>query len=88
LENWGWSGGGYQVRSLDRKRRVTAAVYYVRSLPKVSELIDQNTSPWKTELVRNTFWKNDADVILATPIRPDFEDFTLHYDCKVNFSVI
>lgn len=40
------------------------------------------------ELVKDIFWEEDAEVILATPIREYFKDFhAWHYDNKGNFSV-
>jgi hypothetical protein len=55
---------------------------------KVNELIDPTTGQWDVQLVTEIFWKIDADVILATPIRDDFEDFIAwHYDAKGIFSV-
>jgi hypothetical protein len=40
------------------------------------------------QLIAKNFWKIDADIILATPIREDFEDFfAWHYDSKGIFSV-
>jgi hypothetical protein len=38
-------------------------------------LIDPVTNSWDENLVRNTFMEMDAEVILATPLREDFEDF-------------
>jgi hypothetical protein len=55
---------------------------------KVSELIDPTTGQWDVQLVTENFWKMDADVILATPIREDFEDFfAWHYESKGIFTV-
>jgi hypothetical protein len=54
----------------------------------VSELIDQSTGRWNEPLVKNTFWEDDVKIILATPIRDDFEDYPAwHYDEKGTFSV-
>jgi hypothetical protein len=44
-------------------------------LTKVSELIDPTTGSWDEELVRDIFWEFDVKDILATPIKPEFEDF-------------
>jgi hypothetical protein len=55
---------------------------------KVSELISPITGQWDMQLIAENFWKIDADIILATPIREDFEDFfAWHYDSKGIFSV-
>lgn len=55
---------------------------------KVSDLICPISGQWDERLVRDTFWQIDADAILATPIREDFEDFfAWHYDSKGLFSV-
>jgi hypothetical protein len=57
-------------------------------LTKVSELIDPITGQWDEELVRDIFWEMDVQIILATPIRDDFEDFPAWYhDSKGIFSV-
>ena len=57
-------------------------------LTTVNELIDPYTGQWDEMLVRNTLWDVDAKVVLATPIRDDFEDFPAwHYDSKGSFSV-
>jgi hypothetical protein len=44
-------------------------------LTKVSELIDPFTGQWDEVLVRDTFWEMDVNIILATPIRSDYEDY-------------
>jgi hypothetical protein len=57
-------------------------------LNTVSELIDPVTNQWDEALVRDIFWGVDADIILATPICEDFEDFPAwHFDSKGRFSV-
>jgi hypothetical protein len=57
-------------------------------LSKVNDLINPATGQWDEQLVRDTFMSLDADTILATPIREDFEDFLAwHYDSKGLFSV-
>jgi hypothetical protein len=54
----------------------------------VSQLIDPVTNQWDENLVRDIFWPIDAEVILCTPTRDDFEDFVAwHYDEKGCFSV-
>jgi hypothetical protein len=55
----------------------------------VNELICPITGQWDEQLVRDNFWKIDADVILATPIREDFEDFyAWHYDSVREHSLL
>jgi hypothetical protein len=57
-------------------------------LTKVQELIDPITSQWDEQMVRENLWPFDAETILETPIREDFEDFLAwHYDSKGLFSV-
>lgn len=57
-------------------------------LTRVSDLIDPVTMRWDEALVRDIFWPEDVPVILATPIRNDFEDYyAWHYDAKGLFSV-
>jgi hypothetical protein len=57
-------------------------------LTKVEELVNPLTGQWDEELVNQNFWPMDAAVILATPIRPDFEDYPAwHFDKKRMFSV-
>jgi hypothetical protein len=57
-------------------------------LTKVNELINPHTGQWDEILVRDTFWEMDANIILSTPIRDDFEDFPAwHHDNKGLFSV-
>jgi hypothetical protein len=54
----------------------------------VNELINPHTGQWDEILVRDTFWEMDANIILSTPIRDDFEDFPAwHHDNKGLFSV-
>jgi hypothetical protein len=61
---------------------------YQSLLTKVAELINPITGQWDEALVRDTFMRIDAEVILATPIRDDFEDFAAwHYDSKGLFTV-
>jgi hypothetical protein len=57
-------------------------------LTKVNELINPHTGQWDEILVKDTFWEMDANIILSTPIRDDFEDFPAwHHDNKGLFSV-
>jgi ribonuclease HI len=44
-------------------------------ISKVADLINPISGNWDEELVRATFWVQDADIILGTPIRDDIEDF-------------
>jgi hypothetical protein len=43
-------------------------------LTKVDELINPVTGTWDEELVLQTFWPQDAELILATPVHTDLED--------------
>jgi hypothetical protein len=55
-------------------------------LTRVSELICPVTMTWDDMLVRDIFSEEDVKIILATPIREDFEDFhAWHYDEKGAF---
>jgi hypothetical protein len=57
-------------------------------LTKVKDLIDPITGQWDEVLVREIFWEMDANLILSTPIREDFNDFPAwHFDTKGIFSV-
>ncbi|WVZ54295.1 hypothetical protein U9M48_005117 [Paspalum notatum var. saurae] len=57
-------------------------------LSKVSDLIDPGTGRWDEQLVRDTFWEEDAEVILSIPIDADLDDFSAwHFDPKGIFSV-
>ncbi|WVZ60116.1 hypothetical protein U9M48_010177 [Paspalum notatum var. saurae] len=57
-------------------------------LSKVSDLIDPGTGRWDEQLVRDTFWEEDAEVILSIPIDADLDDFPAwHFDPKGIFSV-
>ncbi|WVZ50961.1 hypothetical protein U9M48_002159, partial [Paspalum notatum var. saurae] len=57
-------------------------------LSKVSDLIDQSTGRWDSELIKDLFWEEDAKHILAIPIRPAMEDTVAwHFDPKGVFSV-
>ena len=59
------------------------------SLPtKVSELIDPSTGDWDEQLVTDTFWPEDASVILTIPIDVDMVDWLAwHFDPMGKFSV-
>ena len=55
---------------------------------KVDELIDPDTGEWDRQLVHQTFWPQDADIILAIPTHADLEDVPAwHYDARGLFSV-
>jgi hypothetical protein len=54
----------------------------------VQELIDPTTNQWDEQLVRESFWQIDAEVILSIAIRDDFEDFMAwQFDSKGIFLV-
>jgi len=57
-------------------------------LSKVSELIDPHTDSWDEQLVRDTFWPEDAEEILRIPVNRDLQDWPAwHYDQAGIFSV-
>jgi hypothetical protein len=57
-------------------------------LTKVAELINPQTGQWDENLVWEMFWEMDASVILATPVRDDFEDIpACYFDVKGLFTV-
>jgi hypothetical protein len=57
-------------------------------LTRVSELIDPQTGNWDGELVRDIFWEDDVQHILAIPIKHGREDtIAWHYDPRGMFSV-
>jgi len=43
-------------------------------LSKVTELIDPITGGWDTQLVPDTFWEEDAQLILAIPVHGGMEN--------------
>lgn len=52
----------------------------------VSELIDPVTGGWDEQLVRDTFWDMDANLILAIPVNGALENKAAwHFDKKANF---
>jgi hypothetical protein len=54
----------------------------------VEELIDPNTGDWDEQLVRDTFWEEDAEVILTIPVGEGLPDWLAwHFDSKGLFSV-
>ena len=57
-------------------------------LTTVNELISPITGQWDLELVRDTFWLPDAELILKMPLRDSAVAFTAcHYDSKDEHSV-
>lgn len=55
---------------------------------KVSELINPLTGNWDAELVRELFWPQDVNTILALPLFEDFEDsWAWHFAGNGQFSV-
>jgi hypothetical protein len=54
----------------------------------VEELIDPNTGDWDEQLVRDTLWEEEAEVILTIPIGEGLPDWPAwHFDSKGLFSV-
>ena len=54
----------------------------------MDELIDPVTGEWYRQLVHQTFWPQDADIILAIPTHVDLEDVPeWHYDAGGLFSI-
>lgn len=57
-------------------------------LEKVADLINPVTGFWDEQLIRDTFWEQEAKFILSIPLFEDMEDFQAwHPDPKVLFSV-
>jgi hypothetical protein len=57
-------------------------------LSKVEELIGPVTGGWDTQLIRDTFWEEDAQLILAIPLHGGMENRAAwHFDKKGAFSV-
>jgi hypothetical protein len=57
-------------------------------LTNVAEMINPITGQWDEQLVRQKIWEMDAEIILSTPIRADFEDYPAWFhDSKGIFSV-
>lgn len=53
-----------------------------------AELMDPYSASWDEQLVRDTLWPADANVVLSIPIRDGFQDFwAWHPDPKGIFSV-
>ena len=59
-----------------------------RLLTSVNELINPLTGFWDEDLVKGTFWPDDASHILKIPLREGVDDFRAwHFDKKGIFSV-
>lgn len=57
-------------------------------LTKVQELIDPATTTWDAELVRATFWEEDANIVLSIPVHEGMDDLVAwHYNKNGIFSV-
>jgi hypothetical protein len=56
-------------------------------LTRVSELIDPQTGNWDGELVRDIFWEDDVQHILAIPIKHGREDKYPRCLLKINTSI-
>lgn len=57
-------------------------------LNKVSDLMDQITGGWDSQLIKDMFWEEDAALILFIPTRLVHEDFAArHFDPKGKFSI-
>jgi hypothetical protein len=57
-------------------------------LTRVHELIDPASGWWDEELVRATFWHEDAEVILSVPVHEGMDDMLVwHYNRNGIFSV-
>ena len=57
-------------------------------LTKVSELIDPLTGSWDEQLVNDTFWEGDAEIILSMATDDNSEDWPAwHFNPKGDFSV-
>ena len=54
----------------------------------VSDLIDPVTGNWDEQLVRDTFWSEDANQSMQIPLREGVQDFIAwHYDTRGLHSV-
>lgn len=57
-------------------------------LTRVDELLDPSTGTWDEELVRDCFWKEDADLILSLPVHEGMDDMIAwYYNSNGLFSV-
>uniref|UniRef100_A0A0A9CHE7 Reverse transcriptase zinc-binding domain-containing protein n=1 Tax=Arundo donax TaxID=35708 RepID=A0A0A9CHE7_ARUDO len=75
-----WVPAGTKRRHITPRGRVL--------LTRVSELIDPTTGEWDSNLIREVFWEEDVQNILAIPVRYDMEDsIAWHNDIKGTFSV-
>ena len=54
----------------------------------VDELIDPSTEKWDFELLSQTFWEDDVQIIRTIPVHTDMDDVVgWHFDTKGCFSV-
>ena len=57
-------------------------------LRNVSELIDPSTGSWDYELLEQTFWGEDNEIIKSIPVHQDMDDVVAwHFDTRGIFSV-
>lgn len=57
-------------------------------LTKVEELIDHITTQWDVQLLQQTFWEEDVQIIRAVPVHGEMEDVVgWHHDSKGCFSI-
>lgn len=57
-------------------------------LRNVADLLDPATGSWDSQLVRDTFWEEDANLILAIPVHEGMDNKAAwHFDKKGTFSV-
>ncbi|PNT71499.1 hypothetical protein BRADI_2g28465v3, partial [Brachypodium distachyon] len=68
--------------------RIVTSIRGNNLLTKVVELIDHVSYSWDEQLIKQTFYEEDAQTILQIPIQEGAEDFLAwHFDKKGNFSV-
>lgn len=87
MENRGWHECMYLGRSLDpiRGPRTPRGSTV---LSKVSDLLDPYTGSWDIEPVKDIFWEEDVNNILAIPVHAGREDSVAwHFDHKGVLSV-
>jgi len=57
-------------------------------LSRVNDLMDPVTGTWDAELVRDTFWDDDAELILSLPVHEGMDDILAwHYNKNGIFTV-
>jgi len=57
-------------------------------LSRVSDLIDSIAGTWDAKLVRDTFWEDDAELILSLPVHEGMDDIPAwHYNKNGIFTV-